>query len=360
MALLFVQSLWNATTVRPGFEPGKKLLVVNAVRGLKIPVAAWGEQVCERLAALPGVRAATFARRLPLSGSGWAANVRVEMPGQAPVAVHYNNVAGNYFSMMGTRIVTGRGINAHDRQNTQPVIVISETFARQFFPGRNPVGEWIKVKGSLRMVVGVAENGPSTDLHETPEPYLYFPYAQTPTDDITVMIETVTDPAALTRPMNRVVKQFDPGATLYGTVTLQQHMDFALSGDRLMATTASTLGLLSIVLMAAGLFGVLQYAVIQRSRELGLRVALGATPRNLERMMLGEALRIAAVGIPIGLGLLAVLAWSAQSAVLGVGPLEPALYILSAVAVFTITLLSAWLPARRATRVEPMEALRAG
>ena len=136
-------------------------------------------------------------------------------------------------------------------------------------------------------------------------------------------------------------------------------MDAALSGDRLMATTASTLGLLSIALMAAGLFGVLQYAVTQRRRELGLRVALGATPGKLERLVLGEALRIAAFGIPIGLGLLAALAWVVRSMVFGVGVLNPIVYVASAIAVLAITTCSAWLPARRATRVEPMEALRA-
>jgi len=358
-ALLFVQSLWNAAAIRPGLDPGKKLLIVNAVPALKMPVAAWGEQVCDRLAALPGARAATFARRLPLSDSGGGLNVRVEMPGQAPVAVHLNNVGGNYFSVMGTRVVAGRGIDANDRQNTPPVMVISELFARQFLPGRNPLGEWVQVRGKLRQVVGIAEDAPSNHLHEASEPYVYFPFAQMPADDITLMVETGNDPATLARAMSQAIKQFDSRATLYGMETLRQHMDSALSGDRLMAAVASTLGLLSIALMAAGLFGVLQYAVTQRSRELGLRVALGATPRKIERMVLGEALRIAGLGIPIGLGLLVALAWLARSQVLGVGPLNPALYIVSAVAVFAITACSAWLPARRATRVEPMEALRA-
>jgi predicted permease len=363
-ALLFVQSLWNVAAIRPGFDPGKQLLTSDANRGLRMPVNAWAEQVCDRLAALPGARAATFARRLPLGDSGGGASVRVEIPGQAPIAVHYNNVAGNYFSVMGTRVIAGRGIDANDRQNTPAVIVVSQTFARQLLPGRNPLGEWIVLKGMYmngkpRQVVGVAEDGPSNDLHEASEPFIYFPYAQVPPDDLTLMVETANDPAALVRPMTRAVKQFDPGATLTGMKTLRQHMDFALSGDRLMAATASTLGLLSIALMAAGLFGVLQYAVAQRSRELGLRVALGATPRKIERMVLGEALRIAAWGIPVGLGLLAGLAWFARSQVLGVGPLHPAVYVASAAMVFAITGCSAWLPARRATRVEPMEALRA-
>ena len=363
IALLFVQSLWNATAIRPGFEPGKKVLVMDAVPALKMPVNAWCEQVCDRLAALAGVRAATFARRLPLSDSGGGATARVEIPGQAPVAVHYNNVAGNYFSVMGTRVVAGRGIDANDRQNTQPVIVVSETFARHFFPGRNPLGEWIVLKGmylngTQRQVVGVVEDGPSNELHEAREPYIYFPYAQVPPEDITLMVATENEPSTLVHPVSKAIKQFDSRATLSGTRTLRQHMDAALSGDRLMATTASTLGLLSIALMAAGLFGLLQYSVTQRSRELGLRVALGATPgknrapgaeRGATDCGVRDSDRPRFAGC----------AWVVRSMVFGVGVLNPIVYVASAMAVLAITACSAWLPARRATRIEPMEALRA-
>ena len=357
-ALLFVQSLRNAAAIQPGFDTNKKLLVLDAVPGLQMPGNVWCEQVAERLAALPGARAATFARRLPLSDSGGGATIRVVMPGQAPRAVKFNNVAGNYFAVMGTRVVAGRGIDTNVRENTQPVTVVSETFARQFFPGRNPLGQWIPIRGKLWQVVGVAEDAPSNYLHEPPEPYLYFSFAQMVPDDITLLLETAQDPAALARAMNREVRQFDPRALLYGMTTLRRHMDAALSRDRLMTTSASVLGLFSIGLMAAGLFGVLQYAVARRTRELGLRVALGATPRAIERLILRAALDIVVWGIPIGVGLLAALAWLVRSVLLGVSALNPWWYVASAAAVFAITVCAAWLPARRATRIEPMEALR--
>jgi hypothetical protein len=295
---------------------------------------------------------------LPLSDSGGGAMVRVEMPGQAPRSVKYNNVAGNYFAVMGTRVIAGRGIDTNDRQHTQPVTVVSEAFARQFLAGRNPLGEWIPVHSRQWQVVGVAEDAPSNYLHQPAEPYLYFPHSQMPAGDITLILETAKEPSALARAMSKEIKQFDSRATLYDLKTLRQHMDAALSGDRLMTTTASALGLFSIGLMAAGLFGVLQYAVAQRTRELGLRVALGATPRTIHRLVLGEALRIVTWGIPIGLALLAALAWLARSIVLGVSVLNPTLYAGSALAVLAITVCSAWLPARRATRIEPMDALR--
>jgi len=141
--------------------------------------------------------------------------------------------------------------------------------------------------------------------------------------------------------------------------TLEEFMNGALASDRLLSQTATALGLFSIVLMAAGLFGALHYAVTQRTRELGLRMALGASPEGIRRLMLGHALKVAVWGLPVGLGLLAELAWLARATVLGVRPSDPWVYAGAAVVVSAIVLAAAWLPARRATRVDPMEALRA-
>src|SRR5213075_3119411 len=144
-ALLFVISLRQVAKIEPGFSPSRKLLLVNAVPSLKMPAHEWAEQVCDRLAALPGARAATFARRLPLGSSGGGSTVSVEIPGAQPQAVGFNNVAGNYFTVMRPRLIAGRGIDTNDRAGTPLVTVVSEKFVRQFLPGRNPIGETIKV-----------------------------------------------------------------------------------------------------------------------------------------------------------------------------------------------------------------------
>jgi putative ABC transport system permease protein len=356
--LLMLQSLRSAAAIRPGLDPSKKLLLLEAVPGLKLSNVEWAEQACERLAALPGARAATYARRLPLSESGGGATVRVEMQGQAPRAVKFNNVGGSYFAVMGTRVVAGRGIDTNDRPGTEPVTVVSESFARQFLAGRNPLGQWIRARGKTWHVVGVAQDAPSNDLHEPIEPYLYFAYAQNPMDDITLVLETAGEPSMLARAMTSAIRQFDSRALLYGQRTLREQMDAALANDRLITTAASTLGLFSLGLLAAGIFGVLQYAVTERRRELGLRVALGATPRAIEGLVLGETLRIALFAIPPGLGLLKALTVAARSAIPGAVPAGTPLYASSAVAVFAIMLASAWIPARRATRIDAMEALR--
>jgi predicted permease len=358
MAVLFVMSLRNAAAIRPGLDPQKKLFVMNVIRGLKLDSTQWAEQACERLASVGGVRGVTFARRLPLSGSGGGMTVRLEMPGQPPLAVKLNNVSGNYFSIMGTRVVAGRGIDSNDRASTAPVVVISQTLARQIAGGRNPVGDWLKIRGKMRQVVGIAEDGPSNDLHEKPSPYLYLPYAQAPSDDLALIVETAGDPSALERPLRQELKRFDPRSDVWQATTLRKQLDEALSTDSIMAAVATFLGIFGVLLTGAGLFGLMQYGVCRRTRELGVRMALGARPAEIQRMVLREALRIAAWGVPIGLMLLAAGQQYVRSVVLGVSVLDPRTYAGSAGAAILLTLLAAWMPARRATRIDPIRALR--
>jgi ABC-type lipoprotein release transport system permease subunit len=225
--------------------------------------------------------------------------------------------------------------------------------------GRAPIGNWLRIDGQLRQVVGVAEDGPSIDLHEQPQPFIFLPYAQAVPDDITLLVETAGEPAALDRAARAAIHGLDPGARVYESTTLQKTLDGALSMDRFVATAISALGVSVVLLTAGGLFGVLLYAVNRRTREFGLRVALGARPRQIERLVMGESLRMAAIGVPIGLAALAAAAQFAGSMLLGVTPLDPLSYVLSAVAAIALALAAAWLPARRATRVDPMEALRA-
>lgn len=365
-ALLFVTSLRAVAKIEPGFSPTMKLLVVNAVPSLKMPAHEWAGQICDRLAALPGARGATFARRLPLGPSGGAATVSVEIPGAQPQAVRFNNVAGNYFAVMRPRLVAGRGIDANDRAGTPLVTVVSEKFARQFLPRRNPIGETIKVVPAFSSsppqtweIVGVVADAPINDLHEEIVPYLYFPYSQMPVEDLTIALETANAPAASMRPMVETIRQFDPKALLYQMTTLENYLGVAMTFDRFVSGTAIGLGLLSALLMAAGLFGALHYAVARRTRELGLRVALGATPARIQALVLGDAFRLMGWGLPVGIFSLIALSWLARSIVVGVSVIDPRIWIGGAVVVVAVVLLAAWLPARRAMFLEPMEALRA-
>ena len=326
MAVQFIENAQNAAKMRPGFDPGKQMFVTTVSRGWRWPAAKWSEQASAQLAALPGVRATTYARRLPLSGSGGGLTARVELPGQAPLGVKLNSVGGQYFSIMGTRVLAGRGIEPNDREGGPLVAVVSQTLAKQAFGTRNPVGEWISIDGKMRQVVGVAEDAPTSDpsVHEAPSPYLYLPYAQAPSGEVTLMIETFGDPEALARAILRELKKFDPGVTVIESRTLREHMEQALLVDRLAVSVATGLGAIGLLLTAAGLFGVIQYGVSRRTREIGLRVALGARPADVQRMVLLESLRISAWGIPIGLLLLWAAARSLQIAAAGGHGARPA------------------------------------
>jgi predicted permease len=359
LAALSTISLWNALAIRPGIDPQKKLYIMSVSRGSRMSSLNWAEQACARLTTLPGVRGATFARRMPLSGSGGGASVRIEMPGQAPLGVHYNNVAGNYFTLMGARILAGRGIDANDGATTAPVVVASQALARQVFGERNPLGVWIPVDGKPRQVVGIAEDGPSNYLHEDPGPFLYLPFAQMPSGDLTVMVETAGEPGAMAQTLERELKQFDRQAMIFTSGTLHQHMDQALSSDWMTVMVSIVLGGFGVLLTAAGLFGVLQHGVSRRARELGVRIALGASAEQIERLVLRESLTMAAFGVPAGLLMLAAVAQYLRSVTPGVTPYHPLAYGLGATAAVGIALAAGWLPARRATRVDPATTLRA-
>jgi predicted permease len=358
VSVLFLTSLYNATQVRPGLDPNKKILALSVIPALHIPSAAWCDQACARMAALPGVHGATYARRLPVSGSGGGMTARVEIPGMAPMGVPLNNVGGNYFAAMGTRVLAGRGIDSRDQEGAPLTVVVSQAFARTAFPGRDPIGQWLSINGKQRQVVGIAEDGPVNHIHELPQPFLYLPYAQAPSGDTTLMVETAGDPEALDHAARAEIHRFDPEARVYMSTTLRKTLDFDLAPDRFIAAASSALGFSVVLMTAAGLFGVLLYAVNGRTRELGLRVALGAGPRQIERLVMGESLRLAAVGVPLGLAGLAAAAQAARSMLLGVAPLNPVSYAFSAAAALALALAAAWIPARRATRVDPMEALR--
>ena len=360
MAVQLVQSARNAAAVRPAIDPGKQMLIMGVERGFEWPAERWCEQVCARFQAVAGVRGATFARRVPLSGMGDGMTVRVEIPGQAPAGVQLNNVGGNYFSLMGTRVLAGRGIEPGDRDGSALVAVVSQQFAKQLLNGRNPVGEWISIDGKMRQVVGVAEDGPTGNptVHEAAAPYLYLPFAQAPSGDFVLFVETIGKPEALEQAIRKELKGFDPGSMVLSSTTLRQHMGQALALDRIPAALAAGLGAIGFLLTGAGLFGVIQYSMNRRTREIGLRVALGAQPAEIRTMVMSESLRIAAWGIPIGLLMLgAAVRWT-QSLLIGVTTLNLLTYGMSATAAVVVALVAAWLPAARAARVDPMVALR--
>jgi putative ABC transport system permease protein len=357
LAILFLQSFRNAARTWPGFNPGQPMIVFSAAN-LRMEPTPWAEQACAQLAAVPGVRGVTVARRLPLSHTEGGWDTPVEAPGQSPVQAAQNAVGPNYFSLMGTRLLAGRGIAPGDRADTPLVTVVSHQLARRLFGDRNPVGEWVKIEGKRRQIVGVCADEPVYGLHETGQPTFYLPYRQHPGGLLTLVVETAGKPESLIPAVRQELKRFDPGAVMFDLTTLRQFMHRALLEDLLAARATTAVGLLGFLLTAAGLFGVIQYTVNRRTREIGICLALGAGRGRIQRMVLGQSVRMIAWGVVIGLGLVGAGAWCVRSAVLGVTPLNGWAYATSAAAALVVSVAAAWLPARRAAAMDPMEALR--
>ena len=356
-AALLWRSLDNLAAIRPAMDPNGRLLIVEG--GLDVrPPGPRAASLALEIAALPGVEQVAWARRAPLSGSGGGATVDVEMPGQPKVSFAYNQVSPNYFAVTGARLLGGRAFQTSDGPDATLVAMVNAAFGRRFFAGRQPLGEWVKVNGKDRQIVGIVEDGPANNLKERIEPYLFFPFAQKPTGDLTFFLASPKDPGLLADSIRSFLRGNEKAYVILDMVTLRQHMRNARSEEQATAEIVGGLAGIGLLLAAAGLFGVTLYAVARRTAEFGLRVALGATPGRLLRQVLKEAGVRIAIAIPLGWAL----AWAARHAIgrllYGIAPDDPWTFALAAAAVVAVGCVAVLPPAIRAARIDPMTALR--
>ncbi len=355
---LWVRSYMNIGALPVGFDPNRKVLFAHlgSSGASSSRVGPGGLQdLLERLRAVPGVLDVSGASIIPLSGSGGGATQKVALPGEAePVAVRNNFVAPRYFSVIGTRLLRGRDFDARDAAGRTAVIV-NEALARRIAPGADAVGRWLRVEGADREVIGVVENGKYVRLRDPEQPYLYLPTA---TPGI-LAIATAGDSQALAEAVRRTVSECVPELRVLNLTTLRENMRFATYIDSAAAGLFAVLGLLGIFLAAVGLYGVIAHAVSRRKQEIGVRVALGAEPGSIVRMVLGQGLRLAMVGVPLGLAGAIAGSIAVSSLLFGVKPYDPVSYLAGALGVAGVALLASHFPARRATRIQPSDALRA-
>jgi putative ABC transport system permease protein len=356
-AALLWRSLDNLAAIRPAMDPNARLLIVEGALEGRGP-AARAESLALQLATLPGVEQVGWARRAPLSGSGGGAAVDVEMPGVPKVEFAYNQVSPNYFAVTGGRLLGGRVFQTSDGPDATLVAMVNLAFTRRFFNGRQPLGEWVKVNGKQRQIVGVVEDGPANHLKERIQPYLYLPFAQRPTGDLTFFLTSQKDPGLLADSTRSFLRGNAKAYTILDMVTLRQHMRNARGDEQATAEIVGGLAGIGLVLAAAGLFGVTLYAVARRTSEFGLRVALGATPGRLLRQVLKQAGVRIAIAIPLGWAL----AWAARHAMgrllYGVAPDDPWMFALAAAVVAAVGCIAVLPPAVRAARIDPITALR--
>jgi macrolide transport system ATP-binding/permease protein len=362
---LLLQSLQRIRNTSPGFSTHEVLeTTVNLVQaGYEAQRAQnFQDELLDHVKALSGVESAAFARMTPLSyGSFSSTPIAVDgyqpPPEERPI-VQYNEVGPDYFATMGIPLVSGREFNRADDEKSVPVAIVNETMAAKYWRGRNPIGERVQVKGRWMQVVGVSKDSKYQSVRETPKPFFYVPLRQNFARGPGLNIRTRLSPEAMTAALTREVHALDRNLALFEVITLQEQVDRSTSPQLVAVTLVGVLGGLALLLAAIGLYGVMSYAVSQSTRELGLRMALGATPSHLLRLVMSRGLALTAAGIVAG-----TVAALASTRLLGyllynVSPRDP-LSFGSAFLVITIASLAAcFLPAWRATRTDPLQALR--
>jgi putative ABC transport system permease protein len=371
---LALHSLVRLTAVDPGFDADGQLTFSVVMRPQKYPTAAsmtaFAQRLSEQLAAMPGVEHAGLTTHLPLSGQNIENGYEIDgwvppQPGQVPVA-GMRGVAGDYFSALGARLKAGRVFTPADRTESQPVAVVNEAFARRYFAGQDPLGKRLREYGgdNWRAVVGVIADVKHSGPAEEARPEVSFPYSQlepgfmsTWSRGIYFVVRAPMPASALASAARSQLAAIDPDMPLNDAQSMAALASDAVSEPRFRTILLGTFAGLAIALASIGVFGVLSYFVTQRTREIGIRVALGATSGDILRMIVGRGLALAGIGLVLGLAAAVPLTRSMQTLLFEVKPLDVPTLALVIVGLTLVAGLASYLPARRALRIEPMTAL---
>jgi putative ABC transport system permease protein len=272
-----------------------------------------------------------------------------------------SRVSPGYFRAMSTRLVAGRDFTVQDDEKALPVTIVNETFARRFWPGEDPIGKRFSQGGPqapMMEVVGVVEDGKYAGLNEEPQPYTCRPMLQSYVGTTNIIVRTDTDPQKLLPVIRNEVQQLDPNLPLSNARPLTERMALPLLPARVAASIFGSFGLLALILAAIGIYGVMSYTVSRRTHEIGIRVALGAQTRDVLRLIIGQGMLLAFIGVAIGLAVALLLGRLMKSLLFGLSAADPLTYIGVSALLVCVALLACYIPARRATKIDPMLALR--
>ena len=370
-AALLLDSFHRLSHVDPGFRVSGTLKVRYDLPASRYPqdysnypkwseVVGFDHSLLQRVRALPGVGSAAVAGVDPLDAGFTNSFVIVgreaEAANQPEIRVRQASPA--YLATAGIPLVTGRGIRASDDGSSSPVALINRAAVRRFFPDGSPIGQQIRFWGASRTIVGVVGDVKFEGLREATPPAVYVPLDQAPTAGGSLLVRTTVDPASLEAPIRAVVHDLDPDLAVYGMEPMSAALGGLLAEQRFVTVLLGLFASLAVLLALVGVESVLAYAVARRRPELGIRMALGAEARRIRAMVIGDGLRLAGLGLAAGLAAAVVAARLLGSLLFEVKPVSPEIYAAVALAVLSAAVVASWLPALRATRVDPMTVLR--
>ena len=368
---LLLHSFAKLLAVDPGFRPEGVISMKVALPGRTYDSTAtrnFIRAVEERARALPGAKSVALANFIPLDGSSYGFSFTIR--GRPPIrpsdqpSTEVRQVTPDFFSTMGMPVTRGRGIASSDQPGTTRVLVVNQTLAKRFFPNEDAVGQSISLgwgadtSGDLHQIVGVVGDVRSAALEDEPEPTVYVPIMQAPYSNLSILVRTNAQPSSFAAPLRALVRELDHEVPVYSVQTMEERVASSVGRQKFYATLIAIFAGVALVLSAVGLYGVIAYAVSQRTHELGVRVALGATGDTISRMVIGEGLALTAIGAVIGIVGSILAGKLITSLLFGVNATDPATIVGVIGVLGAVAAVASWLPARRAARVDPLTAMR--
>jgi predicted permease len=361
---LFARSFRNEQLSNPGFDPNHVLVAsydLSSAGYSRDQGFNFDRHLLERLRALPAVKSATLADFSPLSFTIHSNDVLPE--GYVPrphesMEIDSAVVSPGYFQTLRTPLVSGRGFTDHDDAKSQPVAIVNQEFCSRYWPGRDALGKKIMWYGRPLTVVGVVRNAKYRLLRYAAAPAIFLPLYQNYRNDLIIHVRVAGNPGPLAPVVRKAFDDINPDLPLFNVTTLKASMQFGSIFERLAATLAGSFGLLALMLGAVGIYGVVAFTTRQRTHEIGIRMALGAEGTDVLKMVVGQGLRLALIGVTIGIAAALALTRFLASRLYGVKPTDPLTFVVVSLILIAVALAACYIPARRAAKVDPMVALR--
>jgi putative ABC transport system permease protein len=368
---LLIQSLWRLGNVKPGFSSENVLTLVVGIPDVKYPTAKQAQfyqELAGRIQSLPGVRSASSVIPLPLNGDRFGISFEIDgrpVPKGEEPSADFFAIGNDYFKTMEIPVVKGRTFTDRDGAKAPGVIIINQAFAQKYFPNEDPIGKRIKPGISttdddtvMREIVGVVADVRNRNLSSELRPGYFLPQTQVPFNQMTMVVKTNTDPHTFINSIQNEVHSMDPELPVFNIKTMDEYISASVAAPRFNATLLMIFASVALVLTIVGLYGVMSYSVAQRTNEIGIRMALGAQTSDVLRLIVSQGFKLVLIGLGIGLVGAFAVTRVISSLLFGVTTKDPLTFVAVTALLGLVALLACYIPARRATRLDPLHALR--